>query len=114
VTREGVVLGTPEFLSPEICKGGEPSAAADLWAAAVVLYYALTGSAPIEDANAARVFFRIVTEPIPSIGERRPDLPLSLVWAVDKALSPAPEARFGSARAFAEALVPDLLPSPGF
>lgn len=103
-TLDGLILGTPEYMSPEICRGMPVTEAADLWAAAAVLYHALTGAPPFEEEHVGRLLLRIVRERAPSLRERRPDLPASVTAAIDRALDPDPAARFSSAAAFATAL----------
>jgi tRNA A-37 threonylcarbamoyl transferase component Bud32/flagellar motility protein MotE (MotC chaperone) len=67
LTAESKVLGTLEFLAPELLNGRSAGAATDLWALGVTLYYALTGKAPFraetEGATIAAIFSRNPPEP---------------------------------------------------
>ncbi|HJL16933.1 MAG TPA: serine/threonine-protein kinase [Sandaracinaceae bacterium LLY-WYZ-13_1] len=103
-TLDGLILGTPEYMSPEICRGMPVTAAADLWATAAVLYHAFAGVPPFEDEQVGRLLLRIVRERAPSLATHRPDLPPSLIAALDRALDPDPARRFPDASAFATAL----------
>ncbi len=103
-TLDGLILGTPEYMSPEICRGMPVSDAADLWAAAAVLYHIFTGAPPFEETQIGRLLLKIVKEkPVP-LAEARPDLPRYVTAAVDRALDKDPTKRWPSARAFATGL----------
>lgn len=103
-TLDGLILGTPEYMSPEICRGMPVTEAADLWATAAVLFHALTGAPPFEEEHVGKLLLRIVRERAPSLAALRPDLPRALTTAIDRALDPDPSARFPNAAAFATAL----------
>ncbi|MCC6876435.1 MAG: serine/threonine protein kinase [Sandaracinaceae bacterium] len=103
-TADGLVLGTPDYMSPEVCRGGVATAAADLWSAAAVLFHVLAGRPPFEEEHIGRLLMKIVRERAPSLASLRPDLPAAVTDAVDRALDPDPAKRFPSARALATAL----------
>lgn len=103
-TLDGLILGTPEYMSPEVCRGMPVTEAADLWATAAVLYHAFSGVTPFEEEHIGRLLLRIVRERAPSLRARRPDLPAAVTAAVDRALDPDPTARFSTATQFATAL----------
>src|SRR5690606_741592 len=103
-TLDGLILGTPAYMSPEVCRGLPTTEAADLWAAACVLFEAFTGAPPFEDEHVGRLLQKIVKSRAPSLGERRPDLPSSIVGAIDRALDPEPARRWQSAEDFGTAL----------
>jgi len=103
-TLDGLILGTPEYMSPEVCRGLPISGAADLWAAAAVLFHAFTGRPVFEEEHVGKLLLRIVRERAPSLGSLRPDLPRNVIDAIDRALDPDPAARFPTAEAFATAL----------
>jgi serine/threonine protein kinase len=48
LTGSDLVTGTPTYFSPELATGGDPSAASDVWALGVTLYYAVEGRPPYE------------------------------------------------------------------
>ncbi|MFK7985485.1 MAG: serine/threonine-protein kinase [Sandaracinaceae bacterium] len=103
-TMDGTLLGTPEYMSPEVCRGDDATEAADLWATAAVLYHAFTGAPPFVEDHVGRLLMRIVKDPAVSLGVHRPDLPRSVIAAVDRALRADPRERFTDARTFAAAL----------
>lgn len=106
LTQEGMVFGTPEFMSPEQAQGKKLDARSDLYSLATILYEMLTGKLPY-DAKTPMEYIQLhVTKaPIP-LSERVPgkQFPRGLSDTVMKALSKSPEGRFASALEFAEAL----------
>ncbi len=106
LTQEGMVFGTPEFMSPEQAQGKKLDARSDLYSLATILYEMLTGKLPY-DAKTPMEYIQLhVTKaPIP-LSERVPgkQFPKALSDTVMKALQKLPEHRFGSALEFAEAL----------
>jgi len=103
-TLDGMILGTPEYMSPELCRGAPVSPAADLWAAAAVLYQIFAHELPFEDEQIGRLLLKIVKDdPVP-LAERRPDLPAYVTQAIDKALSKDPAQRWQTAADFATGL----------
>jgi serine/threonine-protein kinase len=108
LTQEGMVFGTPEFMSPEQAQGHALDATSDIYSLAVILYEALTGKLPF-DAKSPMEFIQkhVVTAPIP-LNERVTGLtfPSGLDLVVARALSKTPRDRFQSAIEFAAALRP--------
>jgi len=103
-TLDGMVVGTPQYMSPQMCSGEPANPGADIWAAGAVLFHALTGQPPYDDDHIGRLLIKIVSEPAPLIRELRPDLPESLSAAIDRALHRDPAERWASAQEFADAL----------
>ncbi|MCY7395884.1 MAG: serine/threonine protein kinase [Nocardioides sp.] len=66
LTRTGLVIGTPSYLSPELARGEEPALPADVWALGATLYAAVEGH-PLyaERANAISLITSIASEPAP-------------------------------------------------
>ena len=97
LTQEGMVFGTPEFMSPEQAQGKTLTPASDLYSLAVILYEALTGKLPFVAKNAMEyIQLHVTAKPTPisaNAPEGRTFPPL--LWTVlDKALAKEPEARF--------------------
>ena len=108
LTQEGMVFGTPEFMSPEQAQGKKLDARSDLYSLATILYEMLTGKLPY-DAKTPMEFIQLhVTKPPIPLSERIPgkQFPRGLSEVIMKALQKSPEHRFGSATEFAEALRP--------
>ena len=105
-TREGMIVGTPRFLSPEQALGGVVDSRADLYATGVVLYWLLTGRDPFQHhKNVLAIIQAHVAEPPvpPSVVAPYP-IPPALDRAVLRALEKRPRDRFSSAEELADEL----------
>ncbi len=111
-TRTGVLMGTPEFMAPEQCEGGEVDARTDLYAVGVLGYLLLSGRAPFTGTNAAQVLLAHLRQAPRPLQEVRPDTPPALAEVVLRALAKRPEERFSSAAELRAALEAALAPRP--
>jgi serine/threonine-protein kinase len=106
LTQEGMVFGTPEFMSPEQAQGKTLTPASDIYSLATILYEMLTGKLPF-DARTAMDFIQlhVMAKPIP-LNQRVPGrtFPASLEAMIERALAKRPEDRFASAADFATAM----------
>jgi len=104
-TRTGMLLGTPTYMAPEQITGtSDLDARADVYAAGIVLFEAVTGKVPFTGATMYDLMHAHVDEPPPSPRSLRPDLPLGLEQVILTALAKRPEHRFQSAAAMAHAI----------
>jgi serine/threonine-protein kinase len=112
LTRQGVAVGTPVYMSPEQLRGEPLDARSDIWSLGVVMYRALTGRLPFDTATfAALVDKRSTRAAAPPI-ERR-DVPRRLVEVVHRALAMDREARFPTVAAMLDVLHAPLSLPPG-
>ena len=106
LTQEGMVFGTPEFMSPEQAQGKVLGPQSDIYSLAVILYEVLTGKLPF-DAKTAMEFItlHVTAAPIP-LNERVPGktFPPLLGQVLARAMAKRPEDRFASAADFAQAI----------
>jgi serine/threonine-protein kinase len=104
LTQTGV-LGTPQYLAPELLLGDKATPRADVYALGVVLFQLLTGALPFaaEDARAL-LLARISLDPR-DVRELVPEIPAALAEVVRLSLSREPTERYADGRAVAEALV---------
>lgn len=112
LTQEGMVFGTPEFMSPEQAQGRTLDARSDIYSLAVILYEVLTGKLPFDAKTPMEHIQKHVTAPIIPLNERVPGLkfPEELGKVLAKALEKKPEDRYQSAAELAEALRPFATP----
>jgi serine/threonine-protein kinase len=106
VTRTGLVVGTPEYMSPEQLAGDAVDSRTDVYALAMILYRALTGVHPFEANSAQATLSRRLTEDPAPLAEIRPDLafPEGLQDVLFRALSRDRDGRYGTAGEFSKAL----------
>jgi serine/threonine protein kinase len=104
LTASGVVLGTPQYMSPEQAAGAPLDARADLYSLATILYEMLAGRPPFSAPNLPALFARLITDPAPPLSRARPDLPIALSDVLDRALAKDPGVRFADARALVAAV----------
>ena len=93
LTLTGVIMGTPEYMSPEQCRGDAATFASDQYALGVVAYTLLTGSPPFTGPN-YRVLTGHTSEPPEPIQTLRPDCPGVLSNAVHRMLAKMPANRW--------------------
>ncbi len=108
LTQEGMVFGTPEFMSPEQAQGKPLDARSDIYSLAVILYEVLTGKLPFDARTPMEYIQMHVTRPPIPIDERVPGRRFAEGFdaVMRKALEKRPEDRYGSAADFAQALKP--------
>src|SRR5215210_9208122 len=104
LTQVGLVMGTPDYLSPEQAQGLPLTPASDIYALGVVLYELLTGTVPFNATTPMRVVMSHINAPPPPIRQHRTDLPVAVEGLVQRALAKDPAQRFGSAGELAQAL----------
>jgi hypothetical protein len=93
LTMTGDVVGTIAYMAPEQAVGDEAGPAADVYAAALVLYECLTGANPNAGATPAETARRAASGAVPPLARARPDLPAALTSAVDAGLHRDPRRR---------------------
>jgi eukaryotic-like serine/threonine-protein kinase len=98
LTLQGIVVGTPEYMSPEQGKGEALDARSDLYAAGVILYQLLTGRVPFEAENAVGIVLKHVTEEAVPPREIAPAVDPRLEAVCAKAMRKKREDRYQSAR----------------
>ncbi|MEP7346593.1 MAG: serine/threonine-protein kinase, partial [Gemmatimonadaceae bacterium] len=107
LTRTGVLVGTPEFMSPEQVVGEMLDARSDVYALALVAYQMFTGVLPFVAATVERsLTARLIDEPRPlSVAAPEVAWPAQLQAAFDRALDREPATRTASALEFADSVV---------
>jgi eukaryotic-like serine/threonine-protein kinase len=101
LTRTGMVMGTPFYMSPEQARGDRNlDARVDLWACGVILYEALTGRRPFIAANYNALLLQILTATPRPARELRPQMPEGFDAVLDRAMARAREQRYPSAVLF--------------
>jgi hypothetical protein len=104
MTRTGMVMGTPHYMSPEQVKGKRADARSDIFSLGAVFYELLTGRKPFDAESLHAVLFQVMEHQPEDVRHWSPEVPNILVQVVDKALSKDPEGRYAHAGEMREAL----------
>jgi eukaryotic-like serine/threonine-protein kinase len=105
LTETGLVIGTPQYMSPEQAGGVRAlDARTDVYSLGAVLYEMLTGEPPFTGPTAHAVVAQLLSSTAPSVRTVRPSVPEAVDAASRKALAPAPLDRWASAGELARAL----------
>lgn len=112
LTQQGMVLGTPSYLSPELVQGAKVNHHADMWAVGVILYEMLTGRRPFEAPTITSLIHKIVNEPLPALDARTLHLPEALTAVATRALDKEPSRRFPDLGEMAKALLAAIGATP--
>jgi eukaryotic-like serine/threonine-protein kinase len=112
LTQEGLVLGTPSYLSPELVQGAKVDHHADMWAVGVILYEMLTGRRPFEAPTITSLIHRIVNDPPRTFDARALHLPEALATVALRALDKEPDRRFPDLGEMARALLAAIGATP--
>jgi serine/threonine protein kinase len=97
LTKPGQVMGTLDYLAPELVKGSPATPATDIYALGCTIYECIAGQPPFGDREGIQVGLAHVAEPPPDLSEFRDDLPPGFAAAVATALAKDPDQRPQSA-----------------
>ena len=100
-TQSGVLLGSPQYMSPEQVAGHALDGRADVFSLGVVLYEMLTGTKPFDASDLTQLLFWVVNLPHKPPSERNPALPPVIDYIVARALKKDAAERYATAGEFA-------------
>jgi serine/threonine-protein kinase len=105
LTAPNLIIGTPQYMSPEQCSQASGiDARSDIYSLGIILYEMLVGHVPFTGESATAIMLKHLQEPPPSVLDERKDLPPAVGEVIARALSKLPEERQASAGELAEAL----------
>ena len=108
LTKTGLVIGTPMYMSPEQAAGNPViDGRSDVYSLACVLYEMLVGHPPFHGTTPQEILGRHALDPVPPVRSGRPGVPEAVDLVLQEALSKSPADRLGSASDFA-AILDDL------
>ena len=111
LTEAGGTLGTPQYMSPEQCRGESLTPASDMYALGIVLYECLTGDVPFDHQRAAEILVKHTTRPVPSLPDELAST--SLGHAIKKSLRKSPKRRIQTAAEFRAIVDAEYSEDPG-
>jgi hypothetical protein len=103
LTNTGLIQGTPDYMSPEQCRGQEVMAPSDVYSAGVMTYELLTGSTPFHARDSATLMSQHLFVEVPSMRQREPSIPVGVEQVVLRAMAKLARER-PSAREMRDAL----------
>jgi class 3 adenylate cyclase len=95
-TQAGFIVGTPQYLAPEVLQGAEADARSDLYSSGIVLYEIFTGVLPFDGPTAMEVVVQHLRQEPAAPSSRWPDIPPALEAAILKCLKKDPDQRYRS------------------
>jgi eukaryotic-like serine/threonine-protein kinase len=104
LTRTGMTVGTPTYMSPEQLQGLKVGPGSDQYTLAVLVYQLLTYKLPYAGQKIPEICNRILKGEFIPIRDAKPEIPTGIWMAMEKAFSRNPEDRFPSCSAFHQAL----------
>ena len=104
LTRSGMVVGTPQYMSPEQAGGAAVDGRTDQYSLACTLYEMLIGQPPFTGPSALAVIARHSVDPVPSLRVVRQTVPQAVEGAIIQAMAKVPADRFASIQRFLDAL----------
>jgi serine/threonine-protein kinase len=113
LTAPGTVKGKLSYLAPEVTLGKANSPQSDLFGVGSILWESLSGERLFDGKTDVEIFKKIRACQIPSILQRRPDVPPSLAAVLDKSLDADPGRRYANAGDFVLALTNVMKHAPG-
>ena len=105
LTRSGMGVGTPDYMSPEQAQGRAVDGRSDLYSLGVMLYEMAAGRLPFDADSGLGVVVKHITEEAPPLRELRSDASPALEHVIRKAMSKEPADRYVSAEMMVAALV---------
>lgn len=98
VTQMGALVGTPDYMAPEVINGEDVDTRADIWSFGVMLFEMLAGRRPFGGESLSQVLVGIMSHPTPDLEEIRPDVPSALLDLIYRMLEKDRVARIPSVR----------------
>jgi hypothetical protein len=110
LTSEGMIVGTPQYMSPEQASGDTLDGRSDVYSLGIVLYQMLSGAPPFDGPSSAAILAQQLTQDPAPIRRERSDVSEELAFVLERMLAKSPGKRFQTATEVSRALV-DALPT---
>jgi len=96
-TLDSIILGTPQYMSPEQASGRPVDARTDIYSIGIIAFEALTGQLPFTGDSPIAVAMKQINDPVPDLLSQHPDVSAGLRAVVMKALRKDPAKRYATA-----------------
>ncbi|MBE2224944.1 MAG: serine/threonine protein kinase [Anaerolineae bacterium] len=103
-TQTGQTLGTPHYMSPEQLDGKPLDGRSDIYSLGVILFEMLSGEKPFDHDSLPRIMVMHLTQPVPNILDKVPDLPGDIDNVIKKAMAKDPDDRYATAEELVNAM----------
>jgi len=104
LTATGMVMGTPEYMSPEQCRGEKLDFRSDVYGLGIVIFELFTGEVPFRGDSLMATLFKHVQEKPPLDGPLAGRIPRGVIPILEKALAKQLDARYATAGELVQAL----------
>ena len=95
LTAPNLVIGTPQYMSPEQCsQSSEIDSRSDIYSFGVILYEMLVGHVPFSGESPTIVMMKHMQDPVPSVLDERSDIPASIGQIITRAMAKVPDDRY--------------------
>ncbi len=106
LTAPNLIIGTPQYMSPEQCsQASSIDARSDIYSLGVIIFEMLAGHVPFSGDSPTETMMKQMQEPVPSLREDRSDLPEAVDQLVQRAMAKSPDERFQSVSELSETLL---------
>jgi serine/threonine protein kinase len=112
LTGIGTVLGTPEYMAPEMARGEPIDYRVDIYELGIVLFQMLSGHVPFTGSSPIAVAAKHIQQPMPFLQRENPAIPPAVDAVIQKATAKYVDGRYTSTRAMAQALRSAITSNP--
>ena len=105
LTQTNSVMGSVHYLPPEQATGKGSTIKSDIYSMGIIFYELLTGSLPFKGENAVEIALKQMKEPLPSLRDDNPSIPMSVENVILKATAKNPKNRYNDSKAMHDDLL---------
>ncbi len=98
MTKTQSLMGTPQYVAPEVLNKGESTVQTDIYSTGILLYELLIGSAPFKGEKPTIIIMKQLNQPLPSVKKQREEIPQSMENVLIRATAKKLENRYATAK----------------